>query len=276
MRLVRRRRRARRAPPRRRPPLHRDRGDGRTCTCSRCPGTDLALANGLLHLAIKHRLVDAATSPSAPPAGRRSGARCAQYWPDRVERITGVPGADHGARGAPARRVARDDDPLRARRRAAREGLGHGAGVDQPRARPRPARPPVLRLGDDDRARATARAGASTARRPTSCPATGMLADPAARAHVAGVWGIDPDELPAARASPPTRCSTASAPPGGVRALLVMASNIAVSAPRRRATCASGSARSTSCASPTCSSPRPPSSPTSSCPAPSGPRRTAR
>ena len=61
-------------------------------------------------------------------------------------------------------------------------------------------------------------------------PGYRRLDDPAARAHVAAVWGIDPDELPRPGRSAYEmldRLGTA----GGVRVLLVLASNIAVSAP---------------------------------------------
>ena len=45
-------------------------------------------------------------------------------------------------------------------------------------------------------------------------PGYRRLDDPAARAHVAAVWGIDPEDLPR-RACRPTRCSTRSAPTAG-------------------------------------------------------------
>ena len=58
------------------------------------PGTDLALANGLLHIAIAEGLVD-----DAYVAARTTGFDAVRegvtgYWPDRVERLTGVPVAD--------------------------------------------------------------------------------------------------------------------------------------------------------------------------------------
>src|SRR3954471_19931352 len=55
------------------------------------PGTDLALANGLLHIALAEGLVDEdyiATRTSGFDAVREG---VAAYWPDRVERLTGVP-----------------------------------------------------------------------------------------------------------------------------------------------------------------------------------------
>ena len=57
-------------------------------------------------------------------------------------------------------------------RRAARQGHRHGHRLHQPGARARPARPARLRATAASPGRATARAAASTGRRPTSCPAT--------------------------------------------------------------------------------------------------------
>ena len=63
-------------------------------------------------------------------------------------------------------------------------------------------------------------------------PGYRRLDDPAARAHVAAVWGVDADDLPGpGRSAWEMLDSLGTA--GGVRVLLVMASNIAVSAPYR-------------------------------------------
>ena len=61
-------------------------------------------------------------------------------------------------------------------------------------------------------------------------PGYRKLADPADRAHVAAVWGIAPDELPKPGLSAFEMLDRMGAE-GGVRALLVMASNLVVSAP---------------------------------------------
>src|SRR3954468_24689924 len=55
------------------------------------PGTDLALANGLLHIAIAEGLVDEAYVAARTTGFDDVRAGMAAYWPDRVERITGVP-----------------------------------------------------------------------------------------------------------------------------------------------------------------------------------------
>ena len=65
-------------------------------------------------------------------------------------------------------------------------------------------------------------------------PGYRKIDDPAARAHVAAVWGVDPDDAARAGRAAPTSCSTRSAPTVA-QALLVFGSNPVVSAPRRRA-----------------------------------------
>jgi assimilatory nitrate reductase catalytic subunit len=57
-----------------------------------------------------------------------------------------------------------------------------------------------------------------------------MIDDPAARAHVAGVWGVDPETLPGPGRSA-YELLDALGTPAGPRALLVFGSNIVVSAP---------------------------------------------
>lgn len=61
-------------------------------------------------------------------------------------------------------------------------------------------------------------------------PGYRKLADPADRAHVAGVWGIDPEDLPAPGVSAYEMLDRLGTD-GGVRVLLVGASNPVVSAP---------------------------------------------
>ena len=55
------------------------------------PGTDAALANGLLHVAIAQGLIDHDFIASRTVGFEPVRRVVASYWPDRVERITGVP-----------------------------------------------------------------------------------------------------------------------------------------------------------------------------------------
>ena len=174
-----------------------------------------------------------ATSPSAPRAGTPCAASVAAWWPERAERC-------------PASRATcaatRAGSRPRPRCTAAGAYVLTGRGVeqspraptrvsagDQPGARARPARPAGLRLRLPDRA--GQRPGRSRAR-PEVRPAARLplITDPAARAHVAAVWGVDPDDLPGAgragrRAAGPARPRRAARAAGARR-------NPVVSAPR--------------------------------------------
>lgn len=194
------------------------------------PGTDLALANGLLHLAVKHRLVDTAyiaERTTGWPAVKRA---LRQYWPDRVERITGVPVA---VMERAVRLLAESRATMILSGRGAEQ---HAKGSDTALAWINLA----LALGLPGRpssgwatmtGQGNGQGGREHGQKADQLPGYRMLADPAARAHVAGVWGVDPDELPQPGVSAYEMLDRLGSD-GGVRALLVMASNVAVSAPR--------------------------------------------
>ncbi|MFE2439549.1 molybdopterin oxidoreductase family protein, partial [Streptomyces sp. NPDC059409] len=73
------------------------------------PGSDLALALGLLHLAVTEGLVDKEYVAARTTGFEAAWESCAAWWPERVEAVTGVPVADMrravrmlaGARRAP-------------------------------------------------------------------------------------------------------------------------------------------------------------------------------
>ena len=149
---------------------------------------------------------------AAPDHRLRRGARGGpSYWPDRVERMTGVPAADLREAVAAAGHGADGDDPHRPRRRAAQQR----APTPRRRTSTWPS-PWVWRAGPapataPSPGRATARAAASTGRRPTSCRATAGSTTRRPRARRRRL-GRRPGRAAPARASPPTRCSTRSAP----------------------------------------------------------------
>ena len=116
------------------------------------PGTDLALALGILHAVVadghlRHDYL----------ADRTTGFDdvwriAAAWWPERVERVTGVAAADQRPAAA-LLAGATNAYVLTARgHRAARPRRGHGQRVDQPRARTGTARPARLRVRLPDRA----------------------------------------------------------------------------------------------------------------------------
>jgi assimilatory nitrate reductase catalytic subunit len=196
------------------------------------PGTDLALANGLLHIALAEGLVDGTYI-----AGRTTGfedvrAGVAAYWPDRVERITGVPVADQ-RRAVFA--LARAERAIVLTARGAEQ---HRSGTDTAQAWINLA----LALGLPGRpgsgwgtvtGQGNGQGGREHGQKADQLPGYRSLSDPAARAHVAAVWGIDPDDLPMPGRSA-VELLDALGTDGGVRTLLVLASNVAVSAPDAR------------------------------------------
>ena len=193
------------------------------------PGTDLALANGLLHLAIKDNLIDKAYIAARTTGFDAVRARVSAYWPDRVERITGVPVAQ--LRDT-IRMLASADSAMILTARGAEQ---HRSGTDTTQAFVNLA----LALGLPGKpfsgygtvtGQGNGQGGREHGQKADQLPGYRRLDDPAARAHVAAVWGIEPSELPQPGKSA-FEMLDAMGSDGGVRTLLVLASNISVSAP---------------------------------------------
>jgi len=193
------------------------------------PGTDLTLANGLLHIAIRDGLVDGAYIRDRTTGFDAVRAATNAYWPERVDRMTGVPEAKLRetvhllATGEPAMILT------------ARGAEQHSHGTDTAQAYLNLA----LALGLVGRpfsgygtitGQGNGQGGREHGQKADQLPGYRRLDDPAARAHVAAVWGIDPDELPRPGRSAYEMLDRLGTD-GGVRALLVLASNIVVSAP---------------------------------------------
>ncbi|MEU4428728.1 molybdopterin oxidoreductase family protein [Actinoplanes sp. NPDC024001] len=193
------------------------------------PGTDLALANGMLHIAIRENLIDEAFIHHRTEGFAAVKAATNSYWPERVERITGVPEAQ-----------LRETVRLLAGNRpsmilTARGAEQHSNGTDTAQAWLNLA----LALGLVGRpfsgygtitGQGNGQGGREHGQKADQLPGYRRLDDPAARAHVAKVWGIDPAELPVPGLSAYEMIDRLGAD-GGVRVLWVLASNIVVSAP---------------------------------------------
>ncbi len=141
---------------------------------------------------------------------RGHAAVAAGYWPERVERLTGVPVADLRDRGAPARPGRPGDHRSPRAAPSSTQGHRHGHRLDQPGAGPGPARAARLRLRLPHRpgqraGRPRARAeGRPAARLPEDRRPGG------ARARRGGV-GRRPGRRCPVRACPRPSCSTRSA-----------------------------------------------------------------
>jgi assimilatory nitrate reductase catalytic subunit len=193
------------------------------------PGTDLALANGLLHIAIAGGHVDEPYIARRTSGFGEVGRVVAAYWPERVERITGVTVADQCA--AVRLLVAAD----RAVVLTARGAEQHSNGVDTVSAFINLA----LALGLPGTrgsgygcltGQGNGQGGREHGQKADQLPGYRRIDDPAAREHVAAVWGIDPARIPGPGSSA-FELLDALGTPGGPRALLVLGSNVAVSAP---------------------------------------------
>lgn len=193
------------------------------------PGTDLALALGVLHLLVANGDIDeeyVATRTTGFDDVRRS---VAAWWPERVERVTGVPVAElHDL----ARMLGRTPKVIVLTARGAEQ---HSQGTDTVLAWIDVA----LALGQCGTTyggygcltgQGNGQGGREHGQKADQLPGYRMIDDPAAREHVAGVWGVPPESLPGKGRSA-YELLEALGTDAGSRALLVFGSNIVVSAP---------------------------------------------
>ena len=196
------------------------------------PGTDLALLLGLSHVVIHEGLTDAGYI-GARTAGYDALARSvASYWPERVQSLTGVPA---GLIRDTARRLA---DGSRRGGSYILTGRGveqHVDGTDTATA----AINLALLLGLPGSARSgygtltgqgNGQGGREHGQKADQLPGYRKITDPAARAHMAAVWGV-PESLIPGPGLPAVQLLKSLGQPDGVRCLFVHGANVAVSAP---------------------------------------------
>jgi len=194
------------------------------------PGSDAALANGLLHILARDGFLDTDYIETRTEGFAAVKASIATYWPERVERITGVPEA---SLVQAARMLGRAQSALIL---TARGGEQQSQGVNNTLAYINIA----LALGLVGRlysgygcltGQGNGQGGREHGQKADQLPGYRKISDPAARKHVAAVWGIDEETLPTAGKSAYEMLSSLGHE-NGVRGLFVLGSNIAVSAPR--------------------------------------------
>ncbi|HSL37232.1 MAG TPA: molybdopterin-dependent oxidoreductase, partial [Arthrobacter sp.] len=196
------------------------------------PGTDLALLLGLAHVVIHEGLADAGYI-AARTAGYDAVVRSvASYWPERVQSLTGVPA---GLIRDTARRLA---DGSRRGGSYILTGRGveqHVDGTDTATA----AINLALLLGLPGSARSgygtltgqgNGQGGREHGQKADQLPGYRKITDPAARAHMAEVWGV-PESLIPGPGLPAVQLLKSLGQPDGVRCLFVHGANVAVSAP---------------------------------------------
>ncbi|MFI6783588.1 molybdopterin oxidoreductase family protein [Micromonospora sp. NPDC050276] len=194
------------------------------------PGTDLAVANALLHIALTEGWVDRAYVADRTTGFDAVRRGVAAWWPARAEQLSGVPVADLEAT---ARTLGTGGRVIILTARGAEQ---HAKGVDTVSAYVNLA----LALGLPGRAgsgygcltgQGNGQGGREHGQKADQLPGYRKIDDPAAREHVAGVWGVPADELPGPGV-PAYQLLDSLGTPGGPRALLVFGSNPVVSAPR--------------------------------------------
>ncbi|MFD9908592.1 molybdopterin oxidoreductase family protein [Streptomyces sp. NPDC059063] len=192
------------------------------------PGTDLALALGLLHLVVAEGRTDEAYIQERTSGWAEARAAAMAHWPEYVERVTGVPVPQ--LRDV-ARRFADAGHAMvltaRGPEQQAKGTDTVGAWINLCLATGRPGQP--LSGYGCLTGQGNGQGGREHGQKADQLPGYRKLTDPAARAHVAEVWGVDPDMLPGPGRS---AYELLDALGGDVKALLLMGSNPVVSAPR--------------------------------------------
>ena len=209
--------------------------DGQGLHLAPRPGTDLVLLLGITQILWSEGLVDLDYVAERTSGVDDLRASLAAWWPERVERVTGVP-VTHQRLAA---RLLADASPARGGRGAyvltGRGAEQHAHGTDTVTA----AINLALCLGLLGRpgsgygcltGQGNGQGGREHGLKADQLPGYRSIADPDARAHVAAVWGVDPATLPGP-GMPAIALLESLATPGGPRALLVHGSNLVVSVP---------------------------------------------
>ncbi|GLB66392.1 molybdopterin oxidoreductase family protein [Arthrobacter mangrovi] len=205
------------------------------------PGTDMVLLMGIAHVVLQEGLADTdyiARRTAGFEELRRSLNR---WWPARVQEVTGVPAAliretahrlAGGARRASGQPVNGTGGTYILTGRGVEQ---HVDGADTATA----AINLALLLGLPGSAhggygtltgQGNGQGGREHGQKADQLPGYRKITDPAAREHVAAVWGVRPEDLPGPGV-PAVEMLMSLGRPGGVRCLFVHGSNVAVSAP---------------------------------------------
>ena len=191
------------------------------------PGTDAALGNGLLHILIRDRMIDESYIAARTEGFGEARRIAASYWPERVEQITGVPEATlvdaaHRLGSAATAMVLTSRGP----EQQAQGVMNTLAYVNV-----------ALALGMCGRVgggfgtltgQGNGQGGREHGQKSDQLPGYRWIDDPAARRHMADVWNVPAESIPGRGKS---AYELIEAFGREIHGLLVVGSNIAVSAP---------------------------------------------
>ncbi|MHB1535805.1 MAG: molybdopterin-dependent oxidoreductase, partial [Acidimicrobiales bacterium] len=193
------------------------------------PGSDLALAMGLLHLAVVGGLVDLDFVAARTRGWEETGQAVKGWFPGRVERVTGVPEA--ALRRAVEAMATAPASMLLTGRGPEQQSKGSDTVLALTNL--------MLALGKVGRrasgygcitGQGNGQGGREHGQKADQLPGYRSITDAADRAAIASVWGVDPATLPGAGRSAVEMLNSIGTE-GGLRALVVAGSNLAVASP---------------------------------------------
>jgi assimilatory nitrate reductase catalytic subunit len=193
------------------------------------PGSDAALANGLLYIAIRDQLIDQEFIQQRTHGFAAVQQAVATYWPERVEQLTGIPtqqltAAAHWLGQAPTAMI------LSARgAEQQQQGVANVLALTNLALALGKAGKPYCGYGCLT-GQGNGQGGREHGQKADQLPGYRHLANQADRELVAAHWGVTPASLPEPGVSAYELLDTLGTP-AGVRGLLVFGSNPAVSAP---------------------------------------------
>jgi assimilatory nitrate reductase catalytic subunit len=203
--------------------------DGSGMHVQPAPGTDLALLLGLCHVVLADGLADLDYLAQRTVGLDRIRRDVASWWPERVQSVTGVPVATIRA---VARKLAAADGAYVLTGRGVEQ---HADGTDTATAAINLSL--LLGLVGTEHSgygtltgQGNGQGGREHGQKADQLPGYRKITDPAAREHVARVWGVDPAIIPGP-GLPAVQLLAALGKPDGIRVLFVHGSNVVVSAP---------------------------------------------
>src|SRR6187431_1004560 len=195
--------------------------DGGGIHLQNVPGTDMVVLLAMLHVVLDEQLEDAAYVGARVDNWDAVRGSVARWWPERAEAVCGVP-ADELRRAA---RMLGAAAPLRGNGAYVLTGRGleqSTQGTDSVSA----AINIALALGLPGRrgsgygpitGQGNGQGGREHGQKSDQLPGYSSITDPVRRAHVAGVWGVDPDSIPGPGV-PAVKLLASLGTPGGPRA----------------------------------------------------------
>jgi len=209
--------------------------DGAGIHVANVPGTDMVVLLALLHIIIDEGLVDTEYIAARTNGWEAVVASVSRWWPERAEAVCGISATE-------LTRVARTLAAASPSQGGAGAYILTGRGLEQSSQGTDAVSSAInlaLALGLPGRrgsgygpitGQGNGQGGREHGQKSDQLPGYSSITDPVRRAHVAKVWGVDPDSIPGPGV-PAVELLSSLGAPDGPRALLVHGSNVVVSAP---------------------------------------------